>query len=193
LIGGMYVTSINSLTLWITSSLFGGYAAANVLKWIWWRFNGMGYFFGMIGGLIASMIVPFTVRLWYPNIIDIYIFPIIFGISFLASWIGTLATKPEEMNTLKTFYKQTRPWGFWEPVKNAVLEDDINFVPNKDFKRDAFNVIIGIIWQMSMVVIPLYLLTGNTIETIISVFILAVTSVILKKTWYDNLGKDEKI
>ena len=50
LVFGLFATSLNSLTLWITSSLYGGYAAANVLKWIWWRFNGMGYFFGMLGG-----------------------------------------------------------------------------------------------------------------------------------------------
>jgi hypothetical protein len=37
---GFFAKSLNSITLWITSSLYGGYAAANVLKWIWWRFNG---------------------------------------------------------------------------------------------------------------------------------------------------------
>jgi Na+/proline symporter len=55
---GFFAESINSLTLWITSALYGGYAAANVLKWVWWRFNGYGYFFGMLGGLVASTVVP---------------------------------------------------------------------------------------------------------------------------------------
>lgn len=184
---GLFATSLNSLTLWITSSLYGGYAAANVLKWIWWRFNGMGYFFGMLGGLVASVIVPSLVRIWFPGIIDIYIFPAILGVSFLASWIGTLLTKPEDMETLKKFYRQTRPWGFWEPVKQAVLSEEPDFVPNKDFKRDSFNVIVGIIWQMSMVVLPIYLLTGQYTETLVAAVILLVTSIILKKTWYDNL------
>ena len=49
---GFYAKSLNALTLWITSSLYGGYAAANVLKWIWWRFNGYGYFYGMLAGLL---------------------------------------------------------------------------------------------------------------------------------------------
>ena len=47
---GFFADSINSLTLWITSALFGGYVAANFLKWIWWRFNGWGYFWGMLAG-----------------------------------------------------------------------------------------------------------------------------------------------
>jgi solute:Na+ symporter, SSS family len=184
---GLFVTSLNSLTLWITSSLFGGYAAANVLKWIWWRFNGMGYFAGMLGGLVASLFVPPLVRMVYPNIIDIYIFPVIFLISFLSCFLTTLLTKPEDISILKQFYKQTRPWGFWGPIRDEILKDDPSFQENKDFKRDAFNVAIGIIWQMAMIVIPLYLLTGNTQETIISVIVFVVTSIILKKTWYNNL------
>ena len=188
---GLFATSINSLTLWITSSLYGGYAAANVLKWIWWRFNGMGYFWGMLGGLLASLIVPALVRIWFPGVIDIYFFPVILVVSFMASWIGTLLTKPENMDILKKFYIQTRPWGFWDPVKEEVLRENPEFIPNKDFGRDSFNVIIGIIWQMSMVVIPLYLLSGNYKETIYAVVVLAVTSVILKKTWYNNLKNIE--
>ena len=184
---GLFATSLNSLTLWITSSLFGGYAAANVLKWIWWRFNGMGYFSGMLGGLLSSLFVPPLVRIVFPDIIDIYIFPVIFLISFLACFIATLLTKPEDMTTLKQFYKQTRPWGFWKPVKDEVLKDDPDFQENKDFKRDSFNVLIGIIWQMSMIVIPLYLLSGNTIESVVAVVVFVITSVILKITWYNNL------
>jgi hypothetical protein len=184
---GLLVTSLNSLTLWITSSLFGGYAAANVLKWIWWRFNGMGYFAGMLAGLVASLFVPPLARMLFPGIIDIYIFPVIFLITFLACVFTSMATQPEDMSTLKQFYKQTRPWGFWNPIKTEIIKDDSSFQGNKDFKRDAFNVVIGIIWQMSMIVIPLYLLTKNTEETIIAVVVFTATSIILKKTWYNNL------
>ena len=41
---GMFVESINSVLQWLVSGLFGGYAVANVLKWYWWRLNGMGFF-----------------------------------------------------------------------------------------------------------------------------------------------------
>lgn len=184
---GLFVTSLNTLTLWITSSLFGGYAAANVLKWIWWRFNGIGYFAGMLGGLIASLFIPPLARMVFPNVIDIYIFPVIFLISILACVLATIFTKPEDIGTLKQFYMQTRPWGFWGPIRDEVIKDNPSFQPNRDFKRDSFNVVIGIIWQMSMVVIPLYLLTGNRIQTIISITVFAVTTMILKKTWYNNL------
>jgi Na+/proline symporter len=182
LIFGLFATSLNSLTLWITSSLYGGYAAANVLKWIWWRFNGMGYFWGMMGGLIASLIVPPVFRFFVPNIIDIYMFPVILAMSLGASILGTLLSKPESMEILKKFYKQTRPWGFWNPVKNEVMQEDPSFIPNMDFKRDAVNVMVGITWQMSMVVMPLFLLAGEYQSTVISVGVLLATTVFLKFT-----------
>ena len=55
---GFISESINQVTLWITSALWGGYAAPNVLKWYWWRFNGHGYFWGMISGILGAIILP---------------------------------------------------------------------------------------------------------------------------------------
>ncbi|MBV6647094.1 MAG: Na+:solute symporter, partial [Cyclobacteriaceae bacterium] len=54
---GFMAESISSVTLWLVSGLWGGYTAANVLKWYWWRFNGHGYFWGMAGGIIASLLM----------------------------------------------------------------------------------------------------------------------------------------
>ena len=187
LIFGLFASSLNSLTLWLTSSLYGGYAAANVLKWLWWRFNGFGYFYGMLGGLVASLAVPPLVRIWYPDAIDIYIFPLILLISLLASFIGTWLTASENMDDLKKFYKQTRPWGLWGPVKRSVMADDPQFVPNGDLKRDAFNIIVGVIWQMTLVVMPLYLLTGGGDQALWALGIFLVCSILLKLFWYDHI------
>jgi Na+/proline symporter len=184
---GMFTGSINSLTLWITSSLYGGYAAANVLKWIWWRFNGYGYFYGMLGGLLSSTIIPPLMRIWFPGTIDIYIFPIILIISFASSYFGTLLTKPEDVEVIKKFYKETRPWGFWKPIHKLVIADDPDFEGNNDFKRDMFNVVVGIVWQMSMVVMPVYILIRDSNGVIISLAIFVVTSLILKRNWFDRL------
>lgn len=40
---GFFLKDINEIFQWIVGALFGGYIAANVLKWHWWRFNGEGY------------------------------------------------------------------------------------------------------------------------------------------------------
>lgn len=183
IIAGLFAESINALTLWITSALYGGYAAANVLKWIWWRFNGYGYFYGMLGGLLASTFVPQLL----PEVIDIYLFPIILGISFLGCILGTYLTPPDEEEVLKTFYRNTKPWGFWQPVIQKIQAEDPSFVPNQDFRRDCWNVIIGIIWQMTLVVMPIYLLIRDTRSLLISLLIFAITTYLLKIFWYDKL------
>lgn len=181
--GLFMVESINSVTQWIVSSLWGGYAAANLLKWHWWRFNGYGYFWGMVIGLLASLMLPSLM----PNTQDFYIFPFILIPSLLGCIIGTYATKPNDEEILKSFYKQVRPWGFWGPIRDKVMQEDPSFQPNKDFKRDMFNVVIGIIWQTSLVVIPIYLIIKENVSLITAIIILGITSFILKKNWYDKL------
>jgi len=192
---GMYVESIDSVTQWIVNALWGGYTAANLLKWFWWRFNGFGYFWGMVVGLLASLFVPFlkpVIMNMFDLIAlqDVYLFPIIVIISMAGSIMATLLTPPEDMEILKSFYSKVRPWGFWKPVHQAVLADNPNFVNDSSFKMDMFNVFIGIIWQTSMIVLALYLIVQDYLYTAFAVLILAITSYILKKTWYDKLEKE---
>ncbi len=184
---GFFASSLNSITLWITASLFGGYTAANVLKWIWWRFNGYGYFWGMLIGLIASTIK----LLFFSSWIDIYFFPIIFICSILGCLFGSLLTPPDDMKKLKSFYKSVKPWGFWKPVYEEIKKTDKNFTKNKNFGRDMFNVFVGIIWQMSLVVWPMYLLIKKWDGFMISIAVVIITTLLLKKFWYDNLKKEE--
>ena len=53
-----------------------------------------------------------------------------------------------------------------------------------------FNVVIGIIWQTSLVVIPIYLIIKENVSLITAIIILAITSFILKKSWYDRLPRE---
>ena len=55
---GLLTTRITGVMMWIVGALYSGYVMANVLKWYWWRFNGYGYFWGMMSGMISAMIVP---------------------------------------------------------------------------------------------------------------------------------------
>jgi Na+/proline symporter len=189
---GFVVTSINDVVLWITAALWGGYTAANVLKWYWWRFNGYGYFWGMVSGLAAALIMPafaHTGLSQFPitNNFNMNAFPIIFAISIIGCLAGTWLTKPEDNETLKKFYKSVRPWGFWKPIHELVVQEDPTFQGNKDFKRDMMNVLIGIVWQTSLVAFPVFLVLREWKSFIITICIVVVTSVILKFTWWNKL------
>ena len=185
---GFYAKSLNSLTLWITSSLYGGYAAANVLKWIWWRLNGYGYFWGMLAGLIAS-----TLKLIFlPDVTDIYLFPAILCISFVGCFLRTLLTPPDDEKTVMSFYRNVRPWGFWKPIRDKVMAEDPTFEENKDFGRDCVNVLVGIVWQMCLVTLPIFIVIHKFDAVMIVAALLVATSLVLKFNWYDKLGKADR-
>jgi len=204
---GYITTSINAAMQWIVSGLWGGYMISNVLKWYWWRFNGWGYFWGMITGigsaLILPLVTPYVLPLLDPSVRSLFgdraadvmvllghpitSFPVILVISLIGALIGTYRTKPEDDAVLKAFYRQVRPWGFWGPIREKVMNEDPAFQPNKDFFRDMFNIGVGTVWQTCFILMAMYLVTRNWRNTIICLMVLAVTFVILKKTWYDRL------
>ena len=197
---GFFADSINSLTLWITSALFGGYVAANFLKWIWWRFNGWGYFWGMLSGLIiASMQFVMdqnkgnfsegSFLFEVAHIPAIYLFPVIFGFSLLGSFLGTYLSEPTDIKVLKSFYYNVRPWGWWNPVYETLKKEDDSLQKNTDFWLDMMNSLIGIIWQSSMILMPIFLIVRDYPKTISTTVVFIITSLILKFTWLDRVKK----
>jgi len=184
---GWFVGSIDSVIKWIVSALWGGYTASNVLKWYWWRFNGYGYFWGMVSGIAASLILP----LLLPNTSALNAFPLILLLSLVGCLAGTLLTKADDEQVLKDFYRRVRPWGFWGPVLAKVREEDPSFEPNRDFWRDVFNVVVGICWQTALVALPMYLVIRKLHAALIAAGVAALTSVILKFTWYDHLNEPD--
>jgi SSS family solute:Na+ symporter len=189
---GFVVSSVDEITQWIVTGLWGGYMTPNVLKWYWWRFNGKGYFGGMIAGIAAALVLPVVFpdpTLWGLER-NMAVFPIILAVSAATSIIVTLLSKPDEEEVLKKFYKQVRPWGFWGPIREKVMKEDPSFRPNTAFGRDMINVAIGIAWQLTLVLIPTYLLIRSYRNMWISIAVLVATSIFLKVNWYDKLENE---
>ena len=195
---GFFADSINSLTLWITSALFGGYVASNFLKWIWWRFNGWGYFWGMFSGLIIASLQFLldqnkgsfsedSLLFELSHMQAIYLFPIIFIVSLTGSFLGTFLSEPTDMKTLKSFYKTVRPWGWWGPIYKELLKEDGKLKKNTNFWNDMFNCAVGIVWQSSMIVMPIYFVIRDYPKGLIALSVFVITSLILKFTWLDKV------
>jgi hypothetical protein len=165
------------------SALYGGYVASNVLKWHWWRFNASGFFWGMLTGIVTAMV--FSVFITDANLL--YWFPLMFFVSMAGSIIGAYAAPPTDMAVLRSFYTNVRPWGFWEPVKKMVMADDPGFQPNKNFKLNMFNVVIGTIAQCCLTILPMYLILSQKLPLLVTIGILAIIILILKKTWWNKL------
>ncbi len=180
---GLMLSSINQITQWIVNGLWGGYTAANLLKWYWYRLNGYGYFWGMLTGIASAMATP----LLFPDVHPLWGFPFILVVSVLGSVVGSLATAPEEDGVLEKFYRQVRPWGFWGPVIANIRKADPAFQPNAEFGRDMLNVAVAVPCQFMLVTLPIYFVLKNWTGVFVSVAIFLVTAAFLKKSWFDRI------
>jgi Na+/proline symporter len=180
---GFFTKDVNSILQWIVGALWGGYIAANVFKWYWWRFNANGFFWGMLTGIVAALAFPYV----FKNILPLYVWPLLFLVSVAGCIIGTFTAPPADENVLKEFYRTVKPWGFWKPVHDKVVMDDPSFVPNRRFKLDMFNVALGIIAQCCLTILPMYVVLWMKLPLLITVIIMLVTGVVLKRTWWNKL------
>jgi Na+/proline symporter len=185
---GLISTSITSAMMFLVGALYGGFVIANVLKWYWWRFNGYGYFWGMITGIGGALVAQAVVGGRFNML---YVFPGVFLVSLIGSLAGTLRTKPEDDDVLMRFYKQVNPWGFWGPIREKVVREDPSFVPNPDFTRDMTNVAVGIVWQLCLVTLPIYIVLRQWPVAGGVLALLLITSTIMKFNWYDKLERAE--
>jgi solute:Na+ symporter, SSS family len=112
---------------------------------------------------------------------------VIFGVSTLGCLLGTWLSAPEEDAVLMSFYKTVNPWGFWGPIREKVVREDPSFAPNHHFGRDALNVLIGIVWQLCLTALPIYIVLQNWTWVGCVAATLVVTSIFIKFNWYDKL------
>jgi SSS family solute:Na+ symporter len=189
---GLMIESISGAMQWITGALYGGYVIANVLKWYWWRFNGYGYFWGMMAGVVGAMFAPEVAnRLVGGGVNPLYTFPVLLVLSLIGCTAGTYLSEPENEAILMHFYKTTRPWGFWGPIRDLVLAEDPAFEPNRDFAKDSINVAVGIVWQLCLTSLPIFLVLRSWDWAGAVFFLLIVTSIFIKLNWYDKLPSAE--
>ena len=180
---GFFTKSLNDIVQWIVAALYGGYTAANLLKWFWWRFNSYGYFWGMAAGIASAAIVPQLM----PDVTPLYSFPLILLVSILGCVAGSLLTPIDDLEVLKEFYRKVRPWGFWKPIHDLVVQEHPETIANHSFARDSLNVAVGIAWQTALAVAGIYLVLKDYWSLTVAITVIIVTSLILKLNWYDTL------
>jgi len=183
---GFFAQDVNSVLQWIVSALWGAYVVSNVLKWYWWRFNGSGFFWGMFAGILSALICS---KIF--DFLDLYYFPVILVVSAVAAIAGTFTKPPTDEETLKSFYKSVKPWGFWKPIHEKVVAEDPGFRRNKDYWKDMFNVVVGTIAQTALVIFPIYIVLKKMLPLGISLAIIVVCFIIMKRTWWDRLPDDK--
>jgi len=93
------------------------------------------------------------------------------------------------MKILTNFYRTARPWGFWGPVHAAVIAENPEFVANKNFRRDMFNIVVGVVLQTALVALPIYVVIKHWGSAGAVLLVILLTALILKYSWYDRLPR----
>jgi hypothetical protein len=142
-----------------------------------------------MAGILSAMFLPHLARLVLGHSIGnpLYLFPIIFGCSILGCLLGTLLNPPEDEAVLKNFYRTVNPWGAWGPIRAKVMAEDPGFVPNPNFKKDMSNVLVGIVWQLCLTALPIYIVLRNWNWVAGILVLLVATTAFIKFNWFDKL------
>jgi hypothetical protein len=117
----------------------------------------------------------------------LYLFPLLLLVSLAGCIIGTYSAPPTEEAVLLEFYKNVKPWGFWKPIKNKLIAQNITVKDTSNFKSDMFNVFVGTVAQTALVIMPMYLVFNKTTPLLISSLVLIICLILLKKYWWNTL------
>ena len=119
-----------------------GTGAVYILRWFWWRINAWTEISAMIASTVISTVLYLLNKfgnagISHPAIITLTAF------GSAAVWlIVTWVTHPVPKAHLETFYRRTRPWGAWGPVKNTVPAFSNRDVVPTGQKRESTRVIL---------------------------------------------------
>lgn len=151
---GVAATSINDLWGWIIMSLMAGQLAPGVLRLYWWRCNA----WGSVGGSVLGAIGAISQRILCPEMGEISQFLFTAGLSFAGTIITSLVTAPTPMPVLRNFYRTTRPFGFWGPLKNEVTGEARSAMDHEN-RNDIIAVPFTLLWQVTLFLLPMQLVT----------------------------------
>jgi len=149
---GIAAKSINDLWGWIIMGLTAGQLAPMALRLYWWRCNA----WGMCGGYVLGGVGAVLQRIYYPQMPETWEFILMFSLSFIGTVGGSLLTAPTPMPVLQDFYRKTRPFGLWKPLRNEFKGADRVAVDGEN-RNDIITVPFALLWQVTLFLLPMQL------------------------------------
>ncbi len=182
------IRNINEIWGWITSSLGAGLLIPTLARWYWWRMNGYGFAAGTVAGMIAAVIQ----RLFLPDIPEYYAFIITTTSSLVGMVLGTYAFPQTDENVLYEFYRRTRPFGLWGPVRKKLPDHTLEQI-NQENRRDILSTFFAVPWQVVLFLTGMAIIFKSWNQFIWLFFILIILSLGLYFNWFRHLSKEVEI
>ncbi|MEM1223144.1 MAG: sodium:solute symporter [Verrucomicrobiota bacterium] len=186
---GLNFDSINNVWEWVLLSLMTGLFVPNFLRLYWWRMNGWGVAFGMAFGAIAAISQKTFLAGMFVDAPYYAGFFYVGAIAFTGTIVGCLLTKPTDMKTLVHFYKKTRPFGLWGPVRKYLKDEQIEYIDSEN-KRDLVAVPFVFIYQVLLFLIPMQIIIHNFVSLTWSVPLFVVGCLGMYFIWWKNQRPD---
>jgi len=177
--------NINDIWGWLMMGLQSAILVPMFLRFYWWRFNGGGYAFGCLGGLIAAILQ----RAFLPELNEGWQFLITLTGGLTGAILGTFLTQATDPEVLKNFYMKTRPFGIWGNLKQQ-LSDEERIKVSREHKYDLISAPIALLWQITMFLWPMLALIKNWPGFAGSFILWILSGIGLWFFWYRHLPKD---
>lgn len=178
--------SLNDVWGFLTMGFGVGLIVPQFIRWYWWRFNGYGYAGGTFVGMFTAIFVRFSGLV---SLTEIQMFFVTALVTFVGSIIIALLTQPTDDETLRQFYKKTRPFGFWGRIRDNLTDIDMEAV-NRENRRDIWSTVIAVPWMLFMGITPMLFVTKQWEYFGYASALLVVLSIFLYFNWYRHLSKE---
>ncbi|MEM7672712.1 MAG: sodium:solute symporter [Verrucomicrobiota bacterium] len=150
------LSSINEIWGWFIMGIGSALMVPITLRFYWWRFNGGGLAWGTLTGLSGAILQ----RIFFPELNEFQTLGVALASGFSGCIIGTYFSRPTDPKVLINFYRKTRPFGFWGPLKDSLNDKERIVVRNEHF-RDLISVPFALVFQVGMFLAPMLFIIHN--------------------------------
>jgi SSS family solute:Na+ symporter len=153
---GYSAPSINDIWGWLIMGLGAGMLVPSLLRFYWWRFNAGGVVVGAIFGLVGAV----GQRHFFPDLDERWQFLCVGSIGLAGAILGTLVARPTDPAVLEHFYRTTRPFGRWGPLKKSLPPEQREAV-TREHRNDLIALPFTLGWQITLFLLPMQLIVRN--------------------------------
>ena len=177
-------TSLNDIWGWLTMGLGAGLLVPQFIRWYWWRFNGYGY----AGGTLAGMMLAIGQRVFYSELGELAAFGLIGGGTFAVAVAITYLTPPTRAAVLDTFFRETKPFGFWRPVRKRIETLEMDAIRSEN-RRDILGIVLAVPWQLVLFLTTMMFVTREWGTFFVLLTLLAALTTGLYFVWFRHLDR----
>ena len=181
---GFFGESLNAIWSWLMMGFIVGLIPPGILKWVWWRFNALGFAGGMIAGIVGAGLQGIVLT----NPPEYGVFLFVIACSTAGTLAGVYLGNPTEAGVLQRFYEQIRPFGAWGPVKRGLPPETVRAI-DRENRRDLLLLIPACAMQMTVFWLMVAIVVERWDSVWLSLGILTLCGVILYRYWYKNLPR----